>query len=277
MRGAYCAALSALLAACAGAPPAPPPHEKAPALVAASPDRENGELDSDCDRVADTVDRCPEQPEDRDGFEDQDGCPDPDNDRDRIVDACDECPNDPENWNGVEDEDGCVDHPAIKVDSKIQILPIVRFARGQSQPVPEARTVLEAVRDAMKQHPEIERVAVIGHASLDEPGGDRLSEARARKVVEALVALGVEPARLEAHGVGSRRPMAPEPAEREKNRFAEFLLVQHAGRTVQRWTGSEYRGVDPPPEPPPPPRRYRAPCASPPPAPPPAVPCRSSG
>lgn len=37
-------------------------------------------------------DRCPNEPEDRDGFEDGDGCPDPDNDRDGILDEEDPCP-----------------------------------------------------------------------------------------------------------------------------------------------------------------------------------------
>ncbi len=30
------------------------------------------------------MDQCPNDPEDKDGFEDQDGCPDPDNDHDGI-------------------------------------------------------------------------------------------------------------------------------------------------------------------------------------------------
>ena len=33
--------------------------------------------------------------EDLDGFQDEDGCPDPDNDGDGIVDRLDACPNDP--------------------------------------------------------------------------------------------------------------------------------------------------------------------------------------
>ncbi len=52
---------------------------------------------------------CRNEPEDFDGFEDEDGCPDPDNDRDTILDASDKCPNDPEDFDGFEDEDGCPD------------------------------------------------------------------------------------------------------------------------------------------------------------------------
>ena len=63
--------------------------------------------DRDGDGIKDDVDKCPDDPEDFDGFQDEDGCPDPDNDRDGIKDVDDKCPNVPENKNGVQDEDGC--------------------------------------------------------------------------------------------------------------------------------------------------------------------------
>ncbi|MFN7133551.1 MAG: OmpA family protein, partial [Myxococcales bacterium] len=94
--------------------------------------------DTDGDGIPDDLDRCPVDPEDRDGFQDEDGCPDPDNDADGIVDKVDQCPNepgplenrgcpirdrdgdgifdhqdkcpdDPEDKDGFEDEDGCPD------------------------------------------------------------------------------------------------------------------------------------------------------------------------
>ncbi|MBM4371380.1 MAG: choice-of-anchor L domain-containing protein, partial [Deltaproteobacteria bacterium] len=71
-------------------------------------------------------DKCPTEPEDKDGFEDAEGCPDPDNDKDGICDpwvaqkgladeyagtckGSDKCPDDPEDKDGFEDEDGCPD------------------------------------------------------------------------------------------------------------------------------------------------------------------------
>ena len=65
--------------------------------------------DSDGDGILDQVDKCPDEPEDKDGFEDEDGCPDPDNDKDGIPDTADKCPNEPEDKDGFEDEDGCPD------------------------------------------------------------------------------------------------------------------------------------------------------------------------
>jgi OOP family OmpA-OmpF porin len=96
--------------------------------------------DRDKDGILDKNDRCPDQPEDKDGYEDDDGCPDPDNDGDGIADvqdACpkvagqanadpklngcpnpdrdgdtyddgvDKCPDEAETFNGFEDDDGC--------------------------------------------------------------------------------------------------------------------------------------------------------------------------
>ena len=74
----------------------PPKEEKA-----------EGPADRDGDGIADAADRCPDQPEDMDGFEDDDGCPDLDNDGDGIPDAADKCPGKPEDRDGFQDDDGC--------------------------------------------------------------------------------------------------------------------------------------------------------------------------
>jgi outer membrane protein OmpA-like peptidoglycan-associated protein len=65
--------------------------------------------DQDSDGIADDKDQCPAAAEDMDGFQDADGCPDPDNDGDGIADANDKCPNDPETKNDFQDADGCPD------------------------------------------------------------------------------------------------------------------------------------------------------------------------
>jgi hypothetical protein len=65
--------------------------------------------DKDKDGISNKEDACREQPEDMDGFEDGDGCPDPDNDQDGTADDADECPDEPEDADGFEDSDGCPD------------------------------------------------------------------------------------------------------------------------------------------------------------------------
>ncbi|MBA3817635.1 MAG: tandem-95 repeat protein, partial [Deltaproteobacteria bacterium] len=61
------------------------------------------ELDTDRDGLLDGADRCPTDPEDKDDFEDGDGCPDPDNDKDGILDVADRCVLEP----GIQELAGC--------------------------------------------------------------------------------------------------------------------------------------------------------------------------
>lgn len=65
--------------------------------------------DDDGDGVPNGDDACPREAEDRDGFSDADGCPDPDNDRDDIADVVDKCPDKAEDKDEIDDSDGCPD------------------------------------------------------------------------------------------------------------------------------------------------------------------------
>ena len=64
-------------------------------------------LDGDGDGIPDREDKCPEQAEDKDGFQDDDGCPDLDNDGDGVPDREDKCPDQAEDKDGWKDDDGC--------------------------------------------------------------------------------------------------------------------------------------------------------------------------
>lgn len=70
-----------------------------------------GTADRDKDKIADIVDRCPDEPEDYDGVQDEDGCRDidpyGDEDGDGIINVDDACIDDPEDFDGHNDEDGC--------------------------------------------------------------------------------------------------------------------------------------------------------------------------
>ena len=60
--------------------------------------------DSDGDGIVDAIDQCPEAPEDIDGQEDEDGCPESeDRDKDTVFDPDDECPDTP----GAVENKGC--------------------------------------------------------------------------------------------------------------------------------------------------------------------------
>jgi hypothetical protein len=65
--------------------------------------------DADKDGIEDLKDECAELAEDRDGFQDADGCPDFDNDDDGVGDEEDKCASEKEDADGFEDQDGCLD------------------------------------------------------------------------------------------------------------------------------------------------------------------------
>src|SRR5690606_33663200 len=202
----------------------------------------------------DKDDQCPLDPEDFDGFEDEDGCPEPDNDRDQIPDSRDQCPNEPETYNGTDDEDGCPDKGRVIIEGDdLVILDKIQFATGSAEILPESKPILDAVAATLKGHPEFRVVEVAGHA--DERSSDqynlRLTRARAASVVQALKARGIAPGRLVSQGYGEYCPLdeAHTPAAWDKNRRVEFKVVktEDGGTGVSRGCErARARGVIPP-------------------------------
>jgi len=155
------------------------------------------EPDNDKDGIFDVEDKCPMEPEDRDGWEDTDGCPEDDNDGDGIEDGKDECPNDPEVMNGFEDEDGCPDEATkkkmviVKRD-RIEITDKVYFAYDSDRILPKSYELLDNVARVVNEHTEIPMIFVEGHTDSD--GNDnynlQLSDRRAKSVMRYLMERG---------------------------------------------------------------------------------------
>jgi outer membrane protein OmpA-like peptidoglycan-associated protein len=183
------------------------------------------EYDNDADGIPDISDQCPSQAEDFDGFEDMDGCPDLDNDGDGILDNADNCPNEAETFNGFEDSDGCPDDAPI-------YFPIahINFKFGTAEisgadPIP----VLDEVIRIMRENPSI-RVEVQGHT--DNIGADdanmKLSVRRAEAVKAYVVKNGISADRVETRGFGEARPIDSNDTDlgRARNRRIEFVVVK---------------------------------------------------
>ena len=170
-------------------------------------------------------------PEDRDGFQDEDGCPDPDNDADRILDVDDSCPNDPETYNGTEDEDGCPDRgPVIVTENSILILEKIYFETDSAEIQERSFPIIEAVAATLIGNPQILFLEIQGHA--DERSSDeynvRLTTDRAAAVLEALVARGVTRDHLRSAGYGERCPIDPRHTAEawDENRRVEFRILR---------------------------------------------------
>ncbi len=185
--------------------------------------------DSDADGILDMDDLCPDTREDRDSFEDEDGCPDGDNDHDRILDRDDKCPNEPELYNGYEDDDGCPDRGRVVVtDTSIEVLDQVYFAKASDDVQPVSRSVVDAIAATLAGNPSIVKIEIGGHASVDEGEAWGLSSRRAAAVRQALVQRGIDAGRLVLVPYGATRPIATTDTDtsRARNRRVDFLIAQ---------------------------------------------------
>jgi hypothetical protein len=168
--------------------------------------------DRDGDGIKDDLDRCPDAPEDFDGWEDEDGCPDPDNDHDGIPDEKDKCPNEPETINGFQDDDGCPDKgdsTIVLSPDRIETLDPIQFngLKLTRQSIP----FIEQVGATLRAHPEIIRLRVTVHVqpTRDQDADQTRSEKRAQAIRDWLVQWGIAPTRLEARGFGGTKPLVP--------------------------------------------------------------------
>lgn len=187
-----------------------------------------GERDSDSDGVPDRSDRCPDDAEDLDGFQDDDGCPEADNDKDGVADDDDECPDDAEEPGG--DKDGCPDRPKVIIrQGKMVIYGKVLFPSESADLSPKSEVLIDEMARALREHPTLRRIEIGGHtdSSGDEDYNLKLSRERAESVRAALIKRGIAPNRLVAKGYGESEPIAPNVtnAGRAKNRRVDFSIL----------------------------------------------------
>jgi large repetitive protein len=210
--------------------------------------------DSDGDGIADLDDKCPEQAEDKDGFEDKDGCPDPDNDKDGVLDLVDACPlvagpaenrgcpdadrdgdsvvdrldNCPDEKGPAENQ-GCPKKQLVKItDDKLEIIESVYFKTDRAVIEPRSFGLLDNVAAVLVAHDQL-KIQVEGHTDSqgDDAYNKKLSQRRTEAVVAYLVKKGIAAARLTALGFGEEKPIADnKTAEgRAQNRRVVFTVI----------------------------------------------------
>jgi outer membrane protein OmpA-like peptidoglycan-associated protein len=198
----------------------------APAAELLSSMADASTTDSDGDGIMDTEDACPQRAEDKDGFEDEDGCPEPDNDHDGVADVSDRCPLEAEVINGVKDEDGCPDKGASAVameKDRVTFNGRVNFQTARAVLTAPSKKLLKQVAVILKAYPDV-RIYVDGHT--DDVGSavtnQKLSEQRAKSVAAFLASQGIDARRLEPRGFGRSQPL--QGGARKDNRRVEFLF-----------------------------------------------------
>lgn len=109
----------------------------------------------------------------------------------------------------------------------------LRFAVGSDELTGEGKAALGKVRRALKQHPSA-HVAVMAHTDNtgDSKDNQVLSERRAQRVVDELVASGISKSRLVAEGYGDKLPLVQNVSERNRarNRRVEIRVIRTGGR-----------------------------------------------
>jgi outer membrane protein OmpA-like peptidoglycan-associated protein len=216
--------------------------------------------DQDGDGIPDVSDGCPAIPEDKDGKEDTDGCPEDepvtDSDGDGVPDAVDGCPEapGPGPLDGCPDKDGdqipdnvdkCPELPgppelngcpppeeeeAVVLEAeKIRINNQILFEFGSNKIDPKSFPLLDEVAKVLQANPGVGPVLIEGHTDNVGPKGFNLelSKRRAKAVEDYLVGKGIAKERLRSDGFGMERPIVPNdsPINRAKNRRTEFKLV----------------------------------------------------
>jgi len=187
------------------------------------------EADNDGDGVVDQADRCPNEAEDKDGFEDDDGCPDRDNDKDGIVDGADRCPNEVETKNLYQDQDGCPDTVPEALASLLAA-PVegLEFDTGKATLKKAAQKVLDNVFLVMEAYKDAHlEVGVHVEAKGDADAQQALSQQRAEAIKKYLTDKGTGEERLKAVGHGASKPLVEgkDAKSQAKNRRVEFKLI----------------------------------------------------
>jgi OOP family OmpA-OmpF porin len=193
--------------------------DKCPDEPGNKPDGCPGDIDKD--GVKDNVDRCPNVA----GTE-EDGCP-PDKDKDGIFDDEDRCKTEPESRNGWEDDDGCPDDVPRKIRGASGTMGGIRFEVNSAKITRSSREPLDEAAARLKANPEYD-VEIVGHSDSTGPRdyNVELSERRAESVKAYLVSEGVDADRISTRGAGPDDPIATNnsPEGRAKNRRIEFKV-----------------------------------------------------
>jgi outer membrane protein OmpA-like peptidoglycan-associated protein len=173
-----------------------------------------GDRDTDQDGIANRDDKCPYEPEDKDNYQDEDGCPDPDNDGDGVLDVMDKCADTPQGI--VVDETGCpkdTDSDGVfDGPDKCPDTPKGATVDAQGCPTDSDR---DGILDGLDTCPDTP-----ANAKVDSVGCPIVTSATEQALVdEGIIRLG------NLHFASSKAEINPE----------DFAALDAVGEVLQRW------------------------------------------
>ena len=180
--------------------------------------------DADGDGVLDKDDACPDVA----GLVENKGCPDLDADKDGVLDKDDECPL----IAGPADNKGC---PKVTKETLKQLqveAKSIFFTTGKATlsdaNIGETAGRLDAIKEILRNYPNA-KFAINGHTDNvgNAKANQKLSEERAKVVMDALIEKGVNPANLTSQGFGASKPVKSNKtaAGRAENRRTEIVYL----------------------------------------------------
>ena len=141
----------------------------------------------------------------------------------------DRCPAEPETRNGYQDDDGCPDELPADLAAVTGVLVGVGFDIDKDHLRPESFALLDRVAEVLRRYPAV-RFEVTNHqdATNGPEYGRCLTCRRADMVKRYLVEHGVDARQLQARGMGSDVPLDTNKtaAGRAKNRRTELTIVR---------------------------------------------------
>lgn len=174
------------------------------------------ENDQDGDGILDVDDECATEA----GMATANGCPD--DDRDGFANNIDECPELP-GYN-----DGCP-NIARDLQTLLDSAPTnINFESGRDILLPESYNTLDQIAQHLENNPNYKlKIACHTDSQGDEGTNMILSERRAKRVADYLIAKGILANRLETFGYGETKPIASNDTQegREANRRVEISII----------------------------------------------------
>jgi len=113
---------------------------------------------------------------------------------------------------------------------KIVIREKIQFDLNKATIKPESHELLGEIVEVFQENPHIKKVSIEGHT--DNQGSDsynqKLSDQRAKSVLDYLVGKGIDEKRLTSKGFGESKPIASNDTEegKEQNRRVEFIITE---------------------------------------------------